>query len=94
MREKSKIFIALVLLRNLSASRFLYNIWLTGGGNGDFVVQEDTVFVSGMNPDLNEEDIAQHFGAIGVIKVIFSAYFWRCYICISLIIYVIWTLMD
>lgn len=33
------------------------------------VVQEDTVFVSGMDPEFTEEDIAQHFGAIGVIKV-------------------------
>lgn len=33
------------------------------------VVQEDTVFISGMDPNLTEEDIAQHFGAIGVIKV-------------------------
>lgn len=43
-----------------------------GGGGGDFIVQEDTVFVSGMNPDLTEEDIADHFGAIGVIKVCFT----------------------
>lgn len=35
------------------------------------VVQEDTVFISGMDPNLTEEDIAQHFGAIGVIKVRF-----------------------
>lgn len=34
------------------------------------IVQEDTVFISGMDPNLNEEDIAAHFGAIGVIKVI------------------------
>lgn len=33
------------------------------------VVQEDTVFVSGMDSAFTEEDIAQHFGAIGVIKV-------------------------
>lgn len=36
------------------------------------VVQEDTVFVSGMDENLTEEDIAQHFGAIGVIKVGYS----------------------
>lgn len=33
------------------------------------VVQEDTVFVSGIDPSFTEEDIAQHFGSIGVIKV-------------------------
>nr|CAD7261661.1 unnamed protein product [Timema shepardi] len=32
------------------------------------IVQEDTVFVSGMSPHMTEEDIAQHFGSIGVIK--------------------------
>lgn len=33
------------------------------------IVQEDTIFISGMDPDANEEDIADHFGAIGLIKV-------------------------
>ena len=33
------------------------------------ITQEDTVFVSGMSPALTEDDIQQHFGAIGVIKV-------------------------
>lgn len=37
------------------------------------VVQEDTVFVSGMDTNINEEEIADHFGSIGIIKVtIFS----------------------
>lgn len=41
-----------------------------GGGNNDnMVTQEDTIFVSGMNPDITEEDIADHFGSIGIIKV-------------------------
>lgn len=35
------------------------------------IVQEDTVFVSGMDQDANEDDIAEHFGAIGLIKVNF-----------------------
>lgn len=35
----------------------------------NLVIQVDTVFVSGMSPDLNEDDIAQHFGSIGIIKV-------------------------
>lgn len=40
-----------------------------GGGGGEMIVQEDTVFISGMDQNLTEEDIAAHFGAIGVIKV-------------------------
>ncbi|CAH1399961.1 unnamed protein product [Nezara viridula] len=40
-----------------------------GYGGGDYIVQEDTVFVSGMNPATSEGDIQQHFGAIGVIKI-------------------------
>lgn len=68
--KRVDFLIVLVLLWTQLAFRFSYDIWLAGGGNSDFIVQEDTVFVSGMNPDLNEEDIAQHFGAIGVIKVI------------------------
>ncbi|GLV32574.1 cabeza [Carabus blaptoides fortunei] len=39
------------------------------GSGGEMVVQEDTVFVSGIDPAFTEEDIAQHFGAIGVIKI-------------------------
>lgn len=39
------------------------------GDRGDMITQEDTVFVSGMSPAMTEEDIQQHFGAIGVIKV-------------------------
>lgn len=34
------------------------------------ITQEDTIFVAGMNADATEEDIANHFGAIGLIKVI------------------------
>ncbi|KAL6259458.1 hypothetical protein P5V15_009378 [Pogonomyrmex californicus] len=37
------------------------------GGDG-MVTQEDTIFVSGMDPSISEEEICQHFGAIGVIK--------------------------
>lgn len=33
------------------------------------ITQEDTIFVSGMNPQTTEDDIANHFGAIGLIKV-------------------------
>ncbi|KAJ8934570.1 hypothetical protein NQ318_017269 [Aromia moschata] len=38
-------------------------------GDGNLVIQVDTIFVSGMNPELDEEDIAQHFGSIGIIKI-------------------------
>jgi RNA-binding protein FUS len=33
------------------------------------VTQEDTIFVSGMDATITEEEICQHFGAIGLIKV-------------------------
>lgn len=39
-----------------------------GGGDG-MVTQEDTIFVSGMDATITEEEICQHFGAIGLIKV-------------------------
>lgn len=32
------------------------------------LIQEDTIFVSGMGPDVSEYDIANHFGSIGIIK--------------------------
>lgn len=38
--------------------------------SGDFIVQEDTIFVSGMSTNTSEADIEQHFGSIGIIKVI------------------------
>lgn len=43
----------------------------TGGSDSgqDMVVQEDTIFVSGMSPETTEDDITNHFGAIGIIKV-------------------------
>ncbi|KAK9886051.1 hypothetical protein WA026_014834 [Henosepilachna vigintioctopunctata] len=40
---------------------------LLDGSN--LVIQVDTIFVSGMNPDCTEDDIANHFGSIGVIKL-------------------------
>lgn len=50
---------------------------IDGGSNssGDMVVQEDTIFVSGMNAQTTEDDIANHFGAIGIIKVVYSTFF-------------------
>lgn len=44
-------------------------------GEGDMVTQEDTIFVSGMTPETTEDDIATHFGAIGLIKVRFGVFF-------------------
>lgn len=40
-----------------------------GGSGGDMITQEDTIFVSGMNPNTTEEEINEHFGMIGIIKV-------------------------
>ncbi|XP_045473618.1 RNA-binding protein cabeza isoform X4 [Harmonia axyridis] len=42
-------------------------ILMDSGSN--LVIQVDTVFVSGMNPECTEDDIAEHFGAIGIIKI-------------------------
>lgn len=39
------------------------------GGAGDMVTQEDTIFIQGMNPATSEDELCQHFGAIGIIKV-------------------------
>lgn len=39
------------------------------------VTQEDTIFVSGMDPSISEEEICQHFGAIGIIKVSLIPYY-------------------
>lgn len=51
-------------------------------GDGDMVTQEDTIFVAGMNPQTTENDIADHFGAIGIIKVRFrSAIALRSLVC-------------
>ena len=41
-----------------------------GGGYGteDKVQSDNQIYVSGLPMNLNEEDIAQYFGSIGVIK--------------------------
>ncbi|KAG5670345.1 hypothetical protein PVAND_000619 [Polypedilum vanderplanki] len=39
-----------------------------GGSGGDMVVQDDTIFVSGMDPQITESEINNHFGSIGIIK--------------------------
>lgn len=33
------------------------------------VTQEDTIFIQGMNPSTTEDELCQHFGSIGIIKV-------------------------
>lgn len=44
-----------------------------GGGNwgGDRELQEtpDTVFITGLDENIVEEDLMAHFGSIGIIKV-------------------------
>lgn len=50
---------------------FHFSYARAGGSDGDndMVVQEDTIFVSGMDTQTTEEEIISHFGAIGIIKV-------------------------
>ena len=33
------------------------------------VTQEDTIFIQGMNTNTTEDELCQHFGSIGIIKV-------------------------
>lgn len=40
------------------------------GGGRDMEVQEDTIFVSGLGEDITEGELAEFFGAIGIVKVI------------------------
>ena len=42
------------------------------GESADLVMQEDTIFVSGMPTNATEDDVKEHFGSIGVIKVSFT----------------------
>lgn len=49
----------------------------SGGGGGynsggdDIIVQEDTIFVAGMDPNVTVAAIANYFGVLGIIKVDF-----------------------
>ncbi|XP_049301174.1 RNA-binding protein cabeza-like isoform X5 [Anopheles funestus] len=36
--------------------------------DGEMITQEDTIFIQGMTPETTEEEIAERFGSIGVIK--------------------------
>lgn len=38
------------------------------GGASEVTTQDDTIFVSGMDPEITENDINDHFGSIGIIK--------------------------
>ena len=40
------------------------------GGNEDTQSQPDTIFVQGLSTHITEEELCQHFGSIGIIKVI------------------------
>jgi len=44
-----------------------------GGQQGDIQIQEDTVFIQGLNEEVTQEQLAMHFGQIGVVKVCHSA---------------------
>ena len=39
------------------------------GGDKQLEETPDTVFITGLNPDIDEEGLKQHFGSIGIIKV-------------------------
>lgn len=43
-----------------------------GGGGSDMMEMVDTIFVSGLPENIDEDGLVQHFGSIGVIKVIFK----------------------
>lgn len=53
-----------------STKSIIFNYFI-GGSDGELVTQEDTIFVSGMANDIDEEALCKHFGAIGIIKVKF-----------------------
>lgn len=74
----SILFLIFVMVISLVDSGFFFCLGSGGGPpndrSGDFIVQEDTIFVSGMSTNTSEGDIEQHFGSIGIIKVIYLTY--------------------
>jgi len=64
-----------MIIKCLSFSNYVFMFYFCLGSgppndrSGDFIVQEDTIFVSGMSTNTSEADIEQHFGSIGIIKV-------------------------
>lgn len=51
------------------STRFVGGVVGSNNDSSDLITQEDTIFVAGMNTESTEEEIATHFGAIGIIKV-------------------------
>ncbi len=50
-------------------AKFVFHVGPIETRTGELITQEDTIFISGMNPRTTEGEIKQHFGAIGLIKV-------------------------
>lgn len=40
-----------------------------GGNDSEVIVQQDTIFVQGMEPSVTMDEIAEFFGVLGIIKV-------------------------
>lgn len=40
-----------------------------GGNDSEVIVQQDTIFVAGMEPSVTMDEIAEFFGVLGIIKV-------------------------
>ena len=43
-----------------------------GGGDDEMEIQQDTIFIQGLGGGVTEPALADHFGSIGVLKVILS----------------------
>lgn len=71
-RGKFLYFTAIVSGLNCTCN-FANNLYVwfvfAGGGGGDMMEMVDTIFVSGLPEDIDEDGLVQHFGSIGVIKV-------------------------
>lgn len=39
-----------------------------GGNDSEVIVQQDTIFVQGMEPSVTTDEIAEFFGVLGIIK--------------------------
>lgn len=40
-----------------------------GGNDSEIIVQQDTIFVGGMDPSVTMDEISEFFGVLGIIKV-------------------------
>lgn len=54
---------------NFASTCYVWFVFAGGGGSGDMMEMVDTIFVSGLPDDIDEDGLVQHFGSIGVIKV-------------------------